>query len=119
MRYYYQPKKQDSSRFSHIYVCNHPLYSQCTLYQFNDLGLAVIQQRFDANEKTTYWTEVDAGLADDIYRHPKFYRYFKAKAKEAENTLYPTVTVRQIMWALKMKPLKRERWETVFDRADI
>ena len=116
MRYYYQPKKQDSSRFSHIYVCDH---SRCTLYQFNDLGLAVIQQRFDANEKTTYWTEVDAGLADDIYRHPKFYRYFKAKANKAEKALYPTVTVRQIMWALKMKPLKRERWETVFDRAAI
>ena len=23
------------------------------------------------------------------------------------------------MWALKMKPLPRERWETVFDRRDI
>jgi hypothetical protein len=23
------------------------------------------------------------------------------------------------MWALKMKPLKRERWETCFDRRDI
>ena len=86
---------------------------------YNNSGLAVIQQRFDANDKTTYWTEVDAGLADDIYRHPKFYRYFKSKAAEPSNSLYPTVTVRQIMWALKMKPLKRERWETVFDRADI
>lgn len=119
MRYYYQPQQQDSSRFSRIYICNHLLYSRCTLYQFNNLGLAVIQQRYDANEKTTYWTEVDAGLADDIYRHPKFYRYFKSKAAEPVNDLYPTVTVRQIMWALKMKPLKRERWETVFDRADI
>jgi len=27
--------------------------------------------------------------------------------------------VRQIMWALKMKPIKRERWETVFDRKEI
>jgi hypothetical protein len=23
------------------------------------------------------------------------------------------------MWALKMKPIKRERWETCFDRRDI
>ena len=30
-----------------------------------------------------------------------------------------TVTVRQIMWALRMKPLKKERWETVFDRSLI
>lgn len=79
----------------------------------------MIQQRFDPHEKSTYWTEIDAGLADDIYRHPKFYHYFKTKAAEVKNTLYPTVTVRQLMWALKMKPMKRERWETVFDRADI
>ncbi len=119
MRYYYQPKQQDSSRFSQIYICNHPLYSRCTLYKFNELGLAVIQQRFDPKNKATYWTEIDPGLADDIYRHPKFYRYFKTKASESQNTFYPTVTVRQIMWALKMKPLKRERWETVFDRCLI
>lgn len=33
--------------------------------------------------------------------------------------LYPTVTVRQMMWALKMKPMPKERWETVFDRKEI
>lgn len=33
--------------------------------------------------------------------------------------LWPTVTIRQIMWALKMKPLQKQRWETVFDRRDI
>ena len=36
-----------------------------------------------------------------------------------QNDLYPTVTIRQIMSALKMKPLKKERWETVFDRRII
>lgn len=30
-----------------------------------------------------------------------------------------TVTIRQIMWALKLKPIKRERWKTCFDRKDI
>ena len=33
--------------------------------------------------------------------------------------IYPTVTVRQLMWALKMKPIRRERWETCFDRRII
>jgi hypothetical protein len=33
--------------------------------------------------------------------------------------LYPTVTVRQIMWSLKMKPIPKEKWETVFDRREI
>ena len=41
-----------------------------------------------------------------------------AKRKN-QNGEYPTVTVRQIMWALRMKPIKRERWETVFDRSLI
>ena len=119
MRYFYQTKQQTVSRFGTVYICNHPVYSRCTLYRFEDKGLAVIQQRFDPHEKSTYWTEIDAGLADDIYRHPKFYQYFKSRAHEAEDMLYPTVTVRQIMWALKMKPMKRERWETVFDRTNI
>lgn len=29
------------------------------------------------------------------------------------------VTVRKIMWALKMKPLNKNRWETCFDRRTI
>ena len=38
---------------------------------------------------------------------------------EGTDGLYPTVTIRQIMWALKMKPIQRQRWETCFDRRDI
>lgn len=38
------------------------------------------------------------------------------RSSEARDGLYPTVSVRQLMWGLKMKPLKRERWETCFDR---
>ena len=45
-------------------------------------------------------------------------KLYKLKLEEDKNT-YPTVTVRQIMWALKMKPIQKERWETVFDRRDI
>ena len=45
--------------------------------------------------------------------------YFDQKAGKCTDWLYPTVTIRQIMWALKMKPLKKERWETVFDHGDI
>lgn len=38
---------------------------------------------------------------------------------ECTDGLYPTVTIRQIMWALKMKPIQRQRWETCFDRREI
>jgi len=44
---------------------------------------------------------------------------FNARADKSYNGLYPTITVRQLMWALKIKPLKKERWETCFDRKDI
>lgn len=59
------------------------------------------------------------GLSSDIYEHPAFRDYFEARAGRPFGDLYPTVTVRQIMWALRMKPLPKARWETVFDRRDI
>ena len=57
-----------------------------------------------------YWTSAFNG---------KFKEYFINRAGECKNGLYPTVSIRQIMWALKIKPIKRERWETCFDRREI
>ena len=63
---------------------------------------------------------IDPWLTDKIYLHDGFKEYFDSHAKRKnQNGEYPTVTVRQIMWALRMKPLKKERWETVFDRSTI
>lgn len=45
--------------------------------------------------------------------------FFDDRSGEGMDSLYPTVTIRQIMWALKMKPLKKEKWETCFDRHNI
>ena len=56
---------------------------------------------------------------DDLYLHEKFLEFFNTRADISVRGVYPTVTIRQIMWALKMKPIKRQRWETVFDRRDI
>ena len=119
MRYHYQKPKIYSSIFGVIYTCNHPVYSICTLYQIGNKGLAVIQQRYNSENKSTYWTEIDPWLTDRIYLHPKFKSFFDERAGECDEGIYPTVSVRQIMWALKMKPLKRERWETCFDRRSI
>lgn len=104
------------------YECDHPVYNRCTLYRVGDIGLAVIQQRYRISArgaKLTYWTPVDPILASDICNHSKFQEYFAKRARRPVNGIYPTVTVRQIMWALRMKPLKKERWETVFDRKEI
>ena len=84
-----------------------------------DKGLAVIQQRYDKTYKSTYWTDIDPWLTDTLYLHEKFKRFFDERSGECVNGLYPTVTIRQIMWGMKMKPLKRERWETCFDRRNV
>ncbi len=81
--------------------------------------MAVIQQRYDVRTKTTWWSELDSWLVDDIYLNENFKKFFDERASECTDGLYPTVTVRQIMWALKMKPIKRKRWETTFDRRSI
>lgn len=119
MRYHYKRPSIYLSKYGQLYICEHPVYDSCTLFKINDKGLAVIQQRFDAETKTTWWTEVDPWVTDDIYLHPKFKEYFDKRAEKCTDGLYPTVTIRQIMWALKMKPLPKEKWETVFDRRNI
>ena len=119
MRYHYEKPSIYLSKYGETYVCNHPGYNSCTLYSIGKKGLAVIQQRFDPDTKQTWWGEIDPWMTDDLYLHPKFKKYFDERSGESNGGLYPTVTVRQMMWALKMKPIAKERWETCFDRKDI
>lgn len=119
MRYHYKKPAIYLSMYGTAYKCDHPVYDYCTLYSIGNKGLAVIQQRFDPATKSTRWSQIDPWMTDVLYLHPKFKTFFDSRAGECENGLYPTVTIRQIMWALKMKPLKRERWETCFDRRNI
>lgn len=116
MRYHHVKPTHLISVYGERYICNHPAYDYCTLFRIGERGLAVIQQRFDPIEKLTWWSDIDPWLADELYLHPGFLTYFEKRAGLCKDGLYPTVTIRQIMWALKMKPLKKERWETVFDR---
>ena len=46
-------------------------------------------------------------------------KVFDERSGEPSDNLYPTVSIRQLMWALKIKPIKKERWETCFDRREI
>lgn len=101
------------------YGCDHIAYNNCTLFKDNDIGLSVIQQRYDCETKHTWWGELDPWLTDDLYLHPKFKEYFNNRAGKCIDGVYPTVTIRQIMWALKMKPLPKEPWETCFDRKTV
>lgn len=119
MRYHYEKPVIFASRYGKAYRCDHPVYNVCTLYEIGDKGLAVIQQRFNPRTKQTWWTDLDPWLIDDLYLNFGFKDFFDKRAGKCTNGLYPTVTIRQIMWALRMKPISRQRWETVFDRKDI
>lgn len=119
MRYHYEKPAIYLSKYGTTYACDHPVYNECTLFQVGDKGLAVIQQRFDADTKSTWWGEIDPWLTDTLYLHDRFKEYFEARSGECTDGLYPTVTIRQMMWALKLKPIPKERWETCFDRRDI
>lgn len=119
MRYHYKKPSIYLSTYGELYECNHPIYDRCTLFKMDTKGLAIIQQRHDSVDKITWWSEIDPWLTDTLYLHPKFKEYFDSRSNEPINGLYPTVTIRQIMWALKLKPIPRERWETCFDRKNI
>ena len=119
MRYHYEKPHIYLSMYGSTYTCNHPVYNRCTLFEMNGKGLAVIQQRYKKESKETWWGELDPWLTDELYLHPGFKKFFDERAGTVVDGLYPTVTIRQIMWALKMKPIRRERWETCFDRRNI
>ena len=116
MRYHYNKPNIYLSKYGETHTCDHPVYNKCTLFTIGEKGLAVIQQKFDSVSKHTYWGEIDPWLTDDIYLHPNFKKFFDERSGIGENDIYPTVTIRQIMWGLRMKPMTRERWETYFDR---
>lgn len=119
MRYHHEKPERYTNVYGHTYICDHPVYNKCTLFKIGDMGLAIIQQRRCDRTKRTWWGEIDPWLTDSLYLHMNFRHFFTERAGLCENGLYPTVSIRQIMWALKMKPLKRERWETCFDRRSI
>lgn len=119
MRYHYEKPLIYSSMYGDTYECDHPIYNRCTLFRIGDNGLAVIQQKYDNETKNTWWEEIDPWLNDLLYLHPRFKSFFDERAAMHKDGLYPTVTIRQIMWALKIKPIPRKRWETCFDRKDI
>lgn len=46
MRYHYEKPTIYLSMYGKRYICDHPVYDSCTLFEIGDKGLAVIQQRY-------------------------------------------------------------------------
>ena len=86
MRYHYK-KAKIYILTNNIYICEHPVYTRCSLFFAEDKGLAIIQQRFDPLTKNTNWGEIDPWLTDDLYFNSGFKEYFYKRAKECTNGL--------------------------------
>ena len=50
MRYHHEKPKIYNNIYGKVYICNHPVYDRCTLYQIGNKGLAVIQQRYNRQQ---------------------------------------------------------------------
>ena len=49
MRYHYEKPEFYASMYGEIYICDHPVYTRCTLFVIGDKGLSIIQQRYEAD----------------------------------------------------------------------
>ena len=112
MRYFTKKTETDLCTRQYTYKCEHPLYSECTLIRCGDKGLAIVQKRFNPKLKVFWYGPIDSWLADRIMITKGFGSYFDQHGNYEEDGIYPTVSVRQIMWAMKMKPLRKEWWES-------
>ncbi len=111
MKYYYE-KPTDWVGAGEIYECDHPMYHRCTLFRSGPVGLAVVQEKYNKKTKARYWSLVEPWIVGDIFLNERFEGYFVDHAGEPdEKGLFPTVPLRKLMWALRMKPLRREEWE--------
>lgn len=114
MRYFYEKPVSTRKRYGVSTNFNHKMYNRGTLFRIGDDGLVIVQQRFNPDSKTIYWDEIDPWLANDIYLSDGFLEFFKRNACKEVHGIYPTFPVRKVMWALRMKPLRKEFWEDPF-----
>ena len=111
MKYYYQKPDICVRVFGQPISLDHPIYRGGTLYFENGIGLIVTQKKFDKERRECYWDAVDTWIANDIYTTSKFPEFFKSHATREDP---PIFELRKLMWALRMKPLKKEDWELYF-----
>lgn len=111
MKYFYE-KPKDWVNAGRRINCSHPMFSTATLFQNGSKGLLIIQERFNENTKTRWWSSIEPWIAGDIYLSDGFDDIFEKYAGEQnDDGMFPYIKLRKIMWELRMKPLKKEFWE--------
>ena len=111
MKYYYERPETWTVNSGTIHTCDHPIYSKCTLYLKDGRGVAIVQKRFSKKTKTFWWGPIDPWLVDDISSQKGWANWFDKNADGPIDDIYPTFTIRKVMWALRMKPLPRDPYE--------
>ena len=120
MRYFIEKPANTKQNTLYFKKVDHPLYNSCRLYKMNDTdGLAIVQLRFNSKMKVFWYDAPDSWIMDKIVKQPGFADYVFDNAADDSDGIFPTVTVRQVMYALKMKPLKKEWWESQELKPDI
>ena len=112
MRYHYTPGNNPPA--GEVYHLGYSYCDRCTLYRKGDRVLAVVQRRFNPELKCVWLGPLDPQLAADIYAAEGFQNYFDKNSREENSEKYPLTEVRSVMWALRMKPLKKEDWEEIW-----
>lgn len=112
MKYYYERPKTWTIR-GDIYRANNPLFNKATLLKRGELGLIVIQQRFNPVTKHLWWADVDPWIVSDILENENFDEvFFKLASQKFPGGDFPIIKLRKLMWELRMKPLKKDFWES-------
>ena len=116
MKTFYKPIQIGNKKAKgKVYHCDNPLYNSCTLFELPDgRGLAIIQQRFNKVLKTTWWGPIDTQINVDMSHSELLQEYLMKEARLPVDGMYPTIPLRKAMWALRIKPLPHEIWETQF-----
>lgn len=115
MRYFYERPETYKVTRGATYACDADLYSKCTLYKSGEIGLAVVQKRYNRKLKVFWWGPIDPWLVDDIFKQERFEGYFSSHAEAPDDRgIFPTVNVRSCMYNLGMKPLQKQFWEINF-----
>ena len=90
------------------------MYNSRTLYLIGNKGLAVIQQRYDEETKSTFWTEIVPWLVDALYLNDNFKAFFDDRAGPGTDGLYPTVTIRQLNVGIENETTKERTMGNMF-----
>ena len=111
MKYFYKKPDICVQVFGRIIDLDHPVYKSGTLYFEKGIGLIVVQKHFNPDTRECFWGAVDVWIANDIYTWKNFPEYFFSNASKED---FPIFELRKLMWALRMKPLPKEAWESYF-----